>query len=249
MADLEQRGEGSGQAALRLETQQSGKVKDATIMIHSNFDFLERPWWRTSFDERDVNHFVSSAKHLQQAVLLATNENDELFWKGYINLHREHYLLECISAESDVNLTIDFIQQALKKPGFIRVFLSWLCGKIFPSCLIPERASRLIKKVKNLHDTVLSIFPSIFFPKIDQFTPSFAQQLHRQIGDGLICNAGQYRTRYVMAAQDNFVYMRPDLIETKWKSYSVNVERNLKGQTCCWRKLLNTEHVFLPISC
>ncbi|CAG8837312.1 27394_t:CDS:2, partial [Gigaspora margarita] len=145
---LDQRGEGSGQGALKSETQYSGKVKDATIMMHSNFDFLDRPWWRTSFDERDVNHFVSSAKHNQQAILLVTNENDELFWKGYINLHRERYLLECISAEN-------------------------------------------------------------------QFTPSFAQQLHRQIGDGLISNSGQYRTRYVMAAQDNFVYMRPDLIENK----------------------------------
>ncbi|CAG8666895.1 11796_t:CDS:1, partial [Acaulospora colombiana] len=58
-------------------------------------------------------------KHLQQAISLAVNESDAAFWKGYIDLHREHYLLECISAESDIELTIEFIQQALKKPGFL----------------------------------------------------------------------------------------------------------------------------------
>ncbi|CAG8559828.1 4726_t:CDS:2, partial [Scutellospora calospora] len=35
------------------------------------------------------------------------NESDELFWKGYIDLHRERYILECVSAESDIDLTIN----------------------------------------------------------------------------------------------------------------------------------------------
>jgi len=186
-------------------------------MIHARFDFLNRPWWRTSFDECDANYLVSNSKRHQRAISLAVNETDALFWKGYIDLHRKHYLLECISAECDVDLTMDFIRQALRKPGILRVFLSWLCGNFFASCLIPERSLRLIKKVKNVHDAIIGIFPSVFFPDlpIDRFTPSFAQQLHQQIGDGLISNAGQYRTRYVMAAQENYVYMAPDLIEDK----------------------------------
>ncbi|CAJ0761194.1 4965_t:CDS:1, partial [Entrophospora sp. SA101] len=40
-------------------------------------------------------------------------------------------------------------------------------------------------------------------------------QLHQQIGNGLIENAGQYRTQYVMAAQENYIYLAPDLIKDK----------------------------------
>ncbi|KAF0436862.1 Fic-domain-containing protein [Gigaspora margarita] len=211
-----EQGEGSGQEALISKVQDSRKVKNVS-MIYSNFDFLNRPWWKPSYDERDANYFVLSAKRHQHAILLATNESDALLWKGYIDLHREHYLLECISAESNVDLTMDFIRQALKKPGILGLLLSWLCGKIFASFFIPERSLRLNRKVKNMHDAIIDIFPSIFFPDlpIDQFTPSFAQQLHRQIGNELISNAGQYRTRHVMAAQENYVYMAPDLIEDK----------------------------------
>src|SRR3954454_23262510 len=134
-------------------------------MIHSNFDILNRPWWKLPFDERDVNYFILNVKRLQLAISLAVdndNENDALFWKGYMDLHREHYLLECISAESDVDFTIDFVQQSLEKP------------------VIPDTSSRLTKKVQNLQDAFTDIFPSTFFSNlpIDQFTPSFAQQLH-----------------------------------------------------------------------
>ncbi|CAG8513678.1 764_t:CDS:2 [Scutellospora calospora] len=125
----------------------------------------------------------------QGALRLKVQDSRKVKNKGYIDLHHEHYLLECISAESNVDLTIDSIRQALKKPGILKL----LCEKIVASCFIPERSLRLNRK----------------------FTPSFAQQLHRQIGNELINNAGQYRTRHVMAAQENHVYIALDLIEDK----------------------------------
>ncbi|CAG8478252.1 1294_t:CDS:2 [Cetraspora pellucida] len=124
----------------------------------------------------------------QGALRLKVQDSRKVKNKGYIDLHHEHYLLECISAESNVDLTIDSIQQALKKPGILKL----LCGKIVAFCFIPERSLRLNRKVKNVHDAIICIFSSIFFSDlpIDQFTPSFAQQLHRQIGNELINNAG-----------------------------------------------------------
>src|SRR5438046_1954717 len=110
-------------------------------MIHSNFEILNKPWWKNSYDERNVDYFISSIKHLQHAILLSlsNNENNELFWKGYLDLHRENYILECISAESDVDLTIEVVRQMLKKPGFLSVFLEWFCRKFFvKSCIIPD---------------------------------------------------------------------------------------------------------------
>ncbi|CAI2174053.1 13050_t:CDS:2 [Funneliformis geosporum] len=123
-------------------------------LIHSNFDFLNRPWWRPDYDDRVHQYFISNTTRLQQAILLSVNNEDELFWEGFMELHRERYLIECISAEGNVD--IDDIKQLLKK--------SWF------------------------------------------------KQLHQQVGNGLIDNAGRYRTRYVMAAQENYVYLAPNLI-------------------------------------
>ncbi|CAG8613824.1 753_t:CDS:2 [Paraglomus brasilianum] len=202
MESPEQRGEGSRREALGSKVRDRRKVKKAS-MIYSNFDFLDRAWWKPSYDEHNASYFVINAKRHQHAILLAVNESDPLFWKDISTF---------------IVNTIDFIQQALKKTSILRLFLSWLCGK-FAYCLISERSLRLKKKVKNIHDAFIGIFPSIFFPDlpIDQFTPSFvfAQQLHRKIGNELIRNAGRYRTRHVMATQENYVYVAPDLIEDK----------------------------------
>src|SRR5207248_9857463 len=137
-------------------------------MLHSNFDILDKPWWTLSVDTRDVKYFVSNTENLQMALLLAIDkEDDASFWKGYIDLHRERYLLECISAESDVD--IDSIKQLLKKPSFFRIFLDWICKKVFAkSCIIvPDRfSSRMVKKAKNIRDTITNISPSVLIPDL-----------------------------------------------------------------------------------
>ncbi|RIA83686.1 fido domain-containing protein [Glomus cerebriforme] len=208
-------------------------------MIHSKFDFVNKPWWRADYDDRTPQYFISSTKRFQQAILLSVNNEDELFWKGFMDLHRERYLIECISAEGNVDP--DVIKQLLKKSRF-KVILNYVCRMVFPRIIFrpilrlasyvcrvtfgnnihriifgPSRSSHLAKKVQNLHDTINGIFPSIFFPNIpmDRFTPLLARRLHQQIGNGLIDNAGRYRTRYVMAAQENYVYLAPNLIENR----------------------------------
>ncbi|CAG8672362.1 5645_t:CDS:1 [Ambispora leptoticha] len=184
-------------------------------LIHSKFDFVNKPWWRPDYDNRAPQYFISSTKRFQQAILLSVNNEDELLWKGFMDLHRERYLIECISAEGNVDL--DVIKQLLKKSRF-EVFLNYACRIFFPRIIFgSSRSSHLAKKVQNLHDTINGIFPTIFFPNLpmDRFTPLLAQQLHQQIGNGLIDNAGQYRTRYVMAAQENYVYLAPNLIENR----------------------------------
>ncbi|CAI2165710.1 8291_t:CDS:1 [Funneliformis geosporum] len=93
-------------------------------------------------------------------------------------------------------------------------------GNNIPKIILgPSRSSHLAKKVQNLQDTINDIFPSIFFPNpnrpMDCFTPLLAQHLHKRVGNGLIENAGRYRTRYVMAAQENYVYLAHYLIENR----------------------------------
>ncbi|PKY63302.1 hypothetical protein RhiirA4_491754 [Rhizophagus irregularis] len=84
-------------------------------LIYSKFDFMNKPWWRPDYDDRAPQYFISSIKHFQQAILLSIENEDELFWKGFIDLHREHYLMECISAEGD------FFQEQ-----FLDLFYTWL---------------------------------------------------------------------------------------------------------------------------
>ncbi|PKY57292.1 hypothetical protein RhiirA4_549595 [Rhizophagus irregularis] len=207
-------------------------------MIHSNFEILNKPWWKSSYDERNVEYFISSIKHLQHVILLSLSdhENNEFFWKGYLDLNHERYLLECISSECDVDLTIEFVQQQLKKP---------------------DRSLRLVKKVQNLNDAITSIFPSKFFPKlsIDNFTPLLAKQLNQHICNGLIDDAGQYRIKYVMPAQENFVYMSPYLIEDrmnelfrqcreKFKKEGLQLEEAVKFGACFYSHFLSI-HPFM----
>ena len=114
------------------------------------------------YDKRDgpVLHYAyfAPAKH-------PLENEDPLFREGYINLHREQCLLECISVESDVDLTLQLVKQLLEEP---------------------DDSKRMVRKVKNLYNAITNTFPSTFFPElsIEHFTPS-----HRQIGDGLIDNA------------------------------------------------------------
>ncbi|CAI2189301.1 10082_t:CDS:2 [Funneliformis geosporum] len=140
-------------------------------LIHSNFAFLNKPWWRPGYDDRAPHYFISNIERLQQAISTSINNEDELFWRGFMELHRERYLIECISAEGDVEL--DVIKQLLKK--------SWFKNNFWPS-----RSSHLAKKVQNFHNAINDIFPYIFFPNLpmDCFTPLLAQHLHQQIGNG-----------------------------------------------------------------
>ncbi|PKC53643.1 hypothetical protein RhiirA1_509952 [Rhizophagus irregularis] len=223
-------------------------------LIRSDFNFVNKPWWRPDYDDRAPQDFLSSTKCLQQAILLSVNKEDELFWLGYIDFHHERYLIECISAEGDIGL--DVIRQLLKKSWF-KVFLSnireimfprikfdpfsrlasFICRKVLGNYIHriifgPSRSSHLAKKVQNLRNTINGIFPTIFFSDlpIDCFTPLLAKQLHQQVGNGLIDNAGQYRTRYVMSAQDNYVYLAPNLIENKMEVLFRQCRQNFRRE-------------------
>jgi hypothetical protein len=94
-------------------------------MIRSNFDFLNNPWWHSDFDDRDTKYFISSTKTLQRNILSAIGDGDDIIWKGYIDYHRERYLVECISAESNIDLTVDYVQQLLK-PSWYQIFSSYI---------------------------------------------------------------------------------------------------------------------------
>ncbi|POG58841.1 hypothetical protein GLOIN_2v1820311 [Rhizophagus irregularis DAOM 181602=DAOM 197198] len=116
----------------------------------------------------------------------------------------------------------------------------------------PDRSLRLVKKVQNLNDAITSIFPSKFFPKlsIDNFTPLLAKQLNQHICNVLIDDAGQYRIKYVMPAQENFVYMSPYLIEDrmnelfrqcreKFKKEDLQLEEAVKFGACFYSHFLS----------
>ncbi|GBB87041.1 hypothetical protein RclHR1_01350016 [Rhizophagus clarus] len=213
----------------RKDMNKQGTSRRKFKMIHSNFDILNNPWWKNAYDERDVDYFISSIKHLQHIILLSfsDHENDELLWKGYLDLHHERYLLECISSECYVDLTSEFVQ-------------------------LFDRSSYLVKKVLNLHDAITSIFPSTFFPNlsIDNFTPSLAQQLNQYICDGLTVDAGRYRLNYVKPAGENYVYMAPYLIEDhmnelfhqcqeKFRKENLQLEEAVKFGACFYTHFLN----------
>lgn len=73
---------------------------------------MEKRWWKLKYDERDVQYYISEINRLQEAIL-STLEGETELMLGYIELHQKRYLIECISAESDVNFEI--VEQLLNE--------------------------------------------------------------------------------------------------------------------------------------
>lgn len=167
-------------------------------MLSSSFDFQGKPWWRPSYDERDTHFFLSEITrhhkrlntYFERSMCVDfVNRNEcHLILIGYLAHHKDKYALECISVES---------------------------------ALVPNNTTqfspRICKKIQNIRNALNKVFPwNLFHPcKIKHFTPSLAKQLHTLVGDGLIDDAGRYRTKHVMAAQESLVYLSPALIEKK----------------------------------
>lgn len=170
-------------------------------MFTTDFEFLSKPWWRPAYDNRLSSFFIEDTKQRQHAVSLAFIEVESEFWEGYSALHCKKYLLECLSGEGNiVDLDYDRIEMLLD---------------IDPDNEPDRGTSHAARKVQNLLGAINSNFPSILFPtlSIEKFTPNLAQEIHRQVGGGgLINNAGQYRTNWAKAAQEENEYMDPHLI-------------------------------------
>src|ERR1051325_2267506 len=114
-------------------------------LIHSDFNFLDKPWWQPDYDDRNAQYFISNTGRLQRSISLSVDSEDKLFFLGYIDLHLERYLIECISAEGDIDLEV--IRQLLNKSWF-KVFLSYISEIMFPRIIFgPSRSSHLAKKV------------------------------------------------------------------------------------------------------
>jgi Fic family protein len=78
-------------------------------------------------------------------------------------------------------------------------------------------SDRTALKVHNLHNTITSVFPSVFFQAFDigEFTPELAKRLHSHVCDGLLDNAGKYRIRGAKPAQEDYEYLVSHLIESR----------------------------------
>ncbi|CAG8559077.1 7433_t:CDS:1 [Scutellospora calospora] len=170
-------------------------------MINSDFFILNKLWWKLPFDERDNEFLIKQTLYFKKLIKDVINKNDKDLWDGYATLHREKYLLECVSVES--NIDYKKLETILKDSWLFDIFIS-------------EKDRYMTRKIRNLDNVIKKTFPSVFFPdlSIDEFTPELAINLHKQIGKGIIENMGKYRKKLNMAAEDNFIYMSPGLIET-----------------------------------
>ncbi|CAG8593225.1 16169_t:CDS:1 [Cetraspora pellucida] len=205
-------------------------------MIYSNFDILDKPWWKLPFDEHNNDFLIKQSLYFKQFIKDAINQNDKILWDGYVILHREKYLLECVSIEG--NIDYKKLEIILSK--------SWLFD-----FLISEKDRHIVRKIRNLNSVIKKIFPSIFFPElsINEFTPKLAINIHKEIGKGIIENVGEYRKKLTMVAEDNFIYMSPGLIEEsmnklfkstreKFEKEELELEDVVKYGACFFSKFL-----------
>ncbi|RUS34810.1 hypothetical protein BC938DRAFT_478382 [Jimgerdemannia flammicorona] len=184
-------------------------------MLRTNFEFPDKLWWKKPYDDRNPTYFIEDTKRRQDAIRLAFHSVELEFWEGYSDLHRKTYLLECLSAEGNVDdLTLNRVEALLQtsddSPPSMKLGLNLEDVEALPQT--SDNSLRNVPKVRNILDAINNTFPSILFPElpIERFTPSLARELHRLVGHGLIENAGEYRTRDVMVAQEYYEYSKPD---------------------------------------
>uniref|UniRef100_T1IZS2 Fido domain-containing protein n=1 Tax=Strigamia maritima TaxID=126957 RepID=T1IZS2_STRMM len=173
-------------------------------MIYSNYEILEKVWWRASWvGDINIKKTVEEIENIREHIRAnAKSESQEAYWTGYMNEHRKMYLKECIVTE--MNIEPDLIDDIVDNYEVN----SWTSD---------ERQNRVTRKVKNLYKTIIEIFPNSLFPDlpIEVFTTDFAKGIHVQVGNNIIENAGVYRKKYAKPAQEDFYYLAPELIDAK----------------------------------
>lgn len=165
-----------------------------------NFKFSQR-WWKNSFDQRTVETMFKNIDTLIPQIKQFINKKEyEGIVKGHAIVHKTQYLQECVACEQNVpteSLTQEFVEKSISSPIF---------------------NSRVSKKVHNLGKAYDFLFQTPFFPNICHarlfsFDCNLARQIHRFVGEDIIENCGEYRTKSVMAAGYHYVYLNPTQIE------------------------------------
>ncbi|KAI8823726.1 uncharacterized protein EV422DRAFT_522097 [Fimicolochytrium jonesii] len=166
----------------------------------TNYDVLERPWWGApTTDSIAVQQLLNDLTELQSKVRdAAVDASMREFLDGFADYHRIMYLRECLIGDAIVprGTTMEYLE-----------------GLMSQNDLSPHDHKRLARKATNLHAVIVSAFPTPFHPtdpSPEAFTPDLLREWHRAVGDGLIADAGSYRTRMLgVSGYDEFRISHP----------------------------------------
>lgn len=171
------------------------------MIFTTTYDISESPWWTPSLANAPaVADLLADLTNLHEKVhRAATDPHLEQFLKGFVSYHSFLYPREVQIGEDigERETTIHYLE------------------KIFASDNI-----RLAVKVRNLRGLISTIFPDpIPAPSttIDglEFTSAMLRDWHSAIGRDAIPDAGQYRTKMLAPAQENYVYLIPQKVATE----------------------------------
>ncbi|CAG8567416.1 5763_t:CDS:2 [Racocetra fulgida] len=72
------------------------------MFIHSDFEISSEVWWKSHLEENNNEYVINKIELFKKQILSEMEKDDKNLWIGYMNYHREKYLLECISTEIDI---------------------------------------------------------------------------------------------------------------------------------------------------
>lgn len=155
------------------------------------YEFSPAPFWRTRVFPYSTDHLLAEIS----STLCRFNQAQDLsLMAEYTELNRYMYLRECLVAEKNIGeeYSVDMIEHVTSSPDLTK---------------------RDHVKIVNM----FSAYRSLETQRIDmdEFTPSLAKKIHKQVCNGLVTNAGEYRTKSAKPAGEYYWYVEPDDIETK----------------------------------
>ena len=184
--------------------------------ISLNYEIAENPIWYPPHTipakvEDLVLKFHESNTRIQNQLKLEANRE---YFEDYGKLHCLIFLREIVVGESILPsaTSIDDVEELLK---------------------ISNQPPKAALKVQNLSFVIQKLFPKVMDPastwKIDHFTPEFLKSIHRDVGQGIIKDCGEYRTKQACPAQESWVYMLPDKIPSNLENLCSFIRKEVKA--------------------
>lgn len=173
--------------------------------MNLNFELVEKVWWRPEYYSftnkeliKNIMNYIKKGKKFVNEISLINN----VLISEFDYYYRIIYLRECLIGERNISadLSFEYIESVVQNSTEI---------KDYDENIPFERKEKEIKKIRNVYQAVLEVFPNLIFPKLDMksFTPWLSNSIHSKIAEGLIESPGTYRKTEAKPLNENFQYM------------------------------------------
>lgn len=185
-------------------------------MLELRLDYTvakETPWKPDYVEAVTAETLVAEIHRLQSLVTTAeADPTNVTFFQGFKDYLKVFYLREVVIGEGMMgpHTSVDNIESLLAAPS---------------------EDSNVGAKTHNLLRALKTFLPEINraeAPAAVSFTPELLLSIHREVGRGVIPDAGTIRTKWLAPAQEDWIYLAPHLVRSSLDTLCREVQRAIE---------------------